>query len=1312
VATFDEQSGDTPPYHSDMTSLPAAELLRLALPEFAADPTSPCLDELELAAMAEGSADPAVRETAIAHLAGCGTCRGQLAASVALLREPPIATEVARIGAARWTGRRVLAGLGITAAAALLLLMVSLPGSRVDPNTLRDPTLTAAMAPAAIEPLGTVRRALALTWSRVEGASSYRATLFDSTGAVLFELQLADTTVLLPDTLPLAPRRAYHWRVEARTGWDRWSASELFEFRIDSLASPPATRPLPALPRGAATPPPIASPGSRPPGGAALPAVASGFSSAVPTVDFRDAFRVALAGAVRGDSSSQVAALLAARHLAAAYQAEWHDDFLVREVARFTAWSPARRTAKVWTDSVRLAGNATYGRDGPRAAIVVWRRALARALTIPDTTGIAALLGNIGAALARESVRDTAATYLTRAQALAESAGDLRVTANAVSELAGLSEQRDDIATARAHYARAIELRRKIGDSRGLAADYNNIASLSRSAGELDNARGQLEAALALNRREGRPTAAATNLVNLASLAAAAGAFGRAAADYREALAAWRTAGDSSEMTSALRGLGDLSLRRGDYPAALQSFTAAVQILDRTGPVAEALEARQRLASALAAEGELQQAIDELRRSQRVGDSLRVAPETRASIALAQADLAMQLNRYAEAEGHYLAAAAYYARSGAPDGGAAARQGLGMLYLAQGNTARAGTLLDAALRAQTAVRDGRSAAVTRMALGSVAAQAGDTVQARGHLTVAGAEFARLSDPIGGAAALNQLAELESGAGRFAAAESLYRAALGRLGARLAPDVSWRLHSGLAAVRGRLGGAEEAARELRASIADIERVGASLRLPERRSGLLADKWVPYQRLAGLELDRGRVAASFGVSESLRAREMLELLFLGRVAAPRDTAADLIAREQDLRRRIAELARDVDAAAPDSRERRGPELARAGVVSREALLQSQAAYSALQLEIRERAPRHAALVAPDAVTWRIVAQRLRPDEALLEYLLSDTESLVYVVTRDTLVGIRLGLTQHDLARRVEFARGALQPRGATLDGMWRAPLRQLHRDLIKPIEATGLLAGKTRLTIIPHGELHYLPFAALIEQDGSSRFLIQRYQLSLAPSASVWIALGNAKGRGVGSGVLALAPHPERLPASRREIATLARVAGGDVRVLTGAAASEAAFGREAPGRRLIHLATYGVLNKQNPLFSFIDLAPDRQADGRLEAHEVFGHALVADLVVLAACQTGLASGALSDVPPGDDWVGLARAFLTAGAKNVMASLWAVEDRATATLMERFYERYGNGTDPARTLAAAQRAMLVVPATAHPYYWAGFEVIGGR
>ncbi len=205
-------------------------------------------------------------------------------------------------------------------------------------------------------------------------------------------------------------------------------------------------------------------------------------------------------------------------------------------------------------------------------------------------------------------------------------------------------------------------------------------------------------------------------------------------------------------------------------------------------------------------------------------------------------------------------------------------------------------------------------------------------------------------------------------------------------------------------------------------------------------------------------------------------------------------------------------------------------------------------------------------------------------------------------------------------------------------------------------------------------------------GQGHFLVERYQVMVTPSASVWLALGARPPAHATAGVLAFAPQPADLPASRREVAAIARLGGTDTRVVSGSAATEAAFRREAPTRRVIHLATYGVLNKQNPLFSFVEFAPDGRDDGRLEVHEVFGLDLAADLVVLSACQTGLGSGALSDVPAGDDWVGLARAFLSAGAGNVIATLWPVQDRASAALMERFYQGYTVGSDPGRALAS--------------------------
>jgi CHAT domain-containing protein len=219
------------------------------------------------------------------------------------------------------------------------------------------------------------------------------------------------------------------------------------------------------------------------------------------------------------------------------------------------------------------------------------------------------------------------------------------------------------------------------------------------------------------------------------------------------------------------------------------------------------------------------------------------------------------------------------------------------------------------------------------------------------------------------------------------------------------------------------------------------------------------------------------------------------------------------------------------------------------------------------------------------------------------------------------------------------------------------------------------------------------------------------LMVTPSASVWLTLGERPGRRAGTGILAVAPKPDALPGSRREVAALARLVGTEAEVLIGNQANEAAFRREAPTRRVLHLATYGVLNKHNPLFSFVELAPDGAHDGRLEVHEVFGLDLAAELVVLSACQTGLSSGRLADVPAGDDWVGLTRAFLHAGAANVVATLWAVEDQGTALLMERFYDALAAGGDPVRALARAQRSFATARAAAHPFYWAGFVAVGG-
>ncbi len=952
----------------------------------------------------------------------------------------------------------------------------------------------------------------------------------------------------------------------------------------------------------------------------------------------------------------------AAAKIAAAYALAWRDSFLVREVARFVAWPAARRSAKLTVDSMRRVGITAFGRDGPAAAVAQWQRALARATTNGDSAGMAALLANIGAGLLEDGQLDSAGAYLERARALAAAIGDLRVEANAVGALAGAREERGDLATAREYYARALTLRDRIGDTRGTAADHNNLGLLAQRLGDVDEAQRHFDTALVLNRRDGRDDVAATNLVNLAGLASLAGDFSHAEALYRDALATWRAHEAWANAAVALHGLGQLELRRGDYPAARTALQEALAIYARTGPVADELAVRRDLAGAEAAAGDLQGAWDELSRAQRRADSTRAPPTARAGIALARADLALELNTLAEAQRLYARAEGLYRLAAEPAGEAEAQEGRAVLLLARDDALHAQPLLEAALRTQLGAGSVRAAALTRVTLGRAVLARGDTAAARGQLTRAAGELDRGGDPVAAAAALGEWAALEAHAGAPIAADSLYRAALDRLGDRIAPEIAWQLHAGWASVLRGQGATDAAARELRSALSELARPSRSLVLPERRSAFLADKWDVYAQLALVERDRGRVGAAFEASERLRAREMLELLARGRITSPADTAEDVVAREQDLRRRIAELTHDLDNTDAADQTLRGPGVTLNTSTTRESLLRAQETYADLLLEARERAPRHAALVAPDVATWQGVARRLEPDAAFIEYLVSDC-----------------------------------------------APLRRLHAALIAPLQATGLLAGKSRLVLVPHVELQYLPFAALMDSVG--RFLVQRYELVMTPSASVWIALGDRPAGFPGAGLLAFAPQPATLPGSSQEVATIRRLAGTDAQVLTGGAATESAFRRLTPSRRVLHLATYGVLNKQNPLFSFVQLARDGAEDGRLEVHEVFGLHLAADLVVLSACQTGLGSGALADVPAGDDWVGLTRAFLHAGARHVVATLWAVDDWATAALMERFYGAGDVAAEPARALAEAQRSLLVVPATAHPFYWAGFVTVGG-
>ena len=1022
----------------------------------------------------------------------------------------------------------------------------------------------------------------------------------------------------------------------------------------------------------------------------------------------REATQRLLERTATGDAAAD-RALASANRLAGAIALEHRDSFPLREVIRFARWSPAERGAKVAVDSLRRAGNAALGRDGFGAALLIWRESARRAEALPDTAGMGAAFGNIGAGFYGEGALDSALAYFDRAALLARAARDTRTELNALGARANVLRDRGDYGAAREQYERTLALRERIGDVRGIAADRTNLGILAVEMGDAAAARTAYREAIAVSRRHALRDAEATALVNLGALASEEADYADAIVHEARALELYRELGDRQGEAAALHNLGLLEMRRGDYPAARRQLEAALALHREVGPSVATVAVSGDLARLSAAMGDPQAArahLDRATRLARRGDG----PSVQADVALLRGDLAAEFNLWPEAEAAYREAETKYRAAADAGGGARARHGIGLVRLADEDAGGALAPLQTAVRDFESVGDARAAALARLDLVVALAETGDRTRARRELASAHDALARLQDPAGVAAATAVLAGLELEDGRPAAAEALCRKALADLGARPAASVSWALHAGLGDALAAQH-SPEAAAAYRTAIAQLERTAGTVPSRDRRADWLADKWEVYASLATLERSRGRDSTAFEVSERLRARAMLDGLGLARVAWHAGADSAMVRREQELRRAVTELSRDASPAPRALVLRGASDPGTAPLVAREALARAEAERAEVLLTLRERSPDYAALVDGRTASWRDVTSRLPAGTAMLEYLLADSSATLFVLRRDGIRALDLGTDRKAVASLVEFARGLLaRPAGAEAS---RAALERLYRLLVEPAETAGLLRGVERLLVVPHAELHYLPFAALRRPDAAGGYLVERFEIATVPSASVWLALearGPAKSLRDAK-VLALAPVAGQLPGTRREVEAIGALAPARTTVLVGAEASRRALEQSLPGRDILHLATYGVLNRRNPLFSHVELAAAPGRDGRLEVHDVFGLALDARLVVLSACQTAVGSGLRADVPAGDEWVGLSQAFLAAGAERVLATLWLVDDRATADLMARFHAVLAEGKGEAAALAEVQRDALGAPRSADPYYWAGLTLMGG-
>ncbi|MEL6653585.1 MAG: CHAT domain-containing protein, partial [Bacteroidota bacterium] len=353
---------------------------------------------------------------------------------------------------------------------------------------------------------------------------------------------------------------------------------------------------------------------------------------------------------------------------------------------------------------------------------------------------------------------------------------------------------------------------------------------------------------------------------------------------------------------------------------------------------------------------------------------------------------------------------------------------------------------------------------------------------------------------------------------------------------------------------------------------------------------------------------------------------------------------------------------------------------------------------------------------------VQASLSDSSLLIEYFFGDSSVYMFAIGND-----RFEVTEHQpQALRQSIAQFCLLLRD--YESYLQAPDKQyeafirlgssLGEKLIAPLVTETFTSD---LLLIPSGPLLQLPFAALLYKSPEAKrsrdylrlpYLIQRYSIRYASSASLLLGSIEQSERRAKLSALAFAPDYQlmssqlpSLPNSQAEIAQVQALLGG--RSLKGSQASESQFYSLAPQARILHLASHAIVDPEEAALSHFVLHEDVANDGRLHAYELLGIRLKAELAILSACNTG--SG---ELVLGEGIMSLGRAFQYAGCPALLTSLWRVEDEATTQLMGLYYQQLKLGKGKAKALREAQIHYLhqADPVQAHPFFWAGFIMIG--
>ena len=882
------------------------------------------------------------------------------------------------------------------------------------------------------------------------------------------------------------------------------------------------------------------------------------------------------------------------------------------------------------------------------------------------------------------------------------------------------------------YYNQALSIRQEVKDNEGEGETLNNIAAAYSALGKKEQALEYYNRALPF-RREGADRAAeAATLGNIGLTYSSLGDMQRGKEYYRQSLRLWRDAGRRDGETNALIGLGQIHGYTGENQQALDYLNQGLSI-------SRGINDRRGEAFALLSIGKIQ--ID-LGEHEKALDDFANALDLFRAVADRMGEANTLLN-------------------------------LGALETLLGAKSKAFDFYNQSLSIWRAIGDRYGEAYSLLGLGKLHGESDENQKALDHYNEALALFRKVKHPRGEALALNGLGLLYAYTEESRKALGCYHEALPiwrDLGDRSSEAATL---ANLARVERDTGDLDESRRHIEAALAITETLRIKIASQQLRASYFGSTQRYHElyidllmRLHRLRPSEGHDGSAFGASERARARGLLEMLAEARADISEGIDASLLERERSLQKRI-------NAGAEYQYRLLNGRHTREQIVAAKRELDSLIDESRqVAAEARKTSPRYAELKYPQPLGLPEIQRMLDSETMLLEYSLGEERSYLWAVTPTRVESFELPKrAEIEALARQSYEWLAAGETGAQLRARLARPAAKtqkwatdLSRILLGPVASR--LGGK-RLVIVADGALQYMPFAALSSPYRTNRSyrsypLIANHEIISLPSASSLAALRREiAGRAPAPMTVAVIADPvfeegderikkngvnvatlnnkqaeravagqevfrsalevgaadaqqrlQRLMFSRREaneITALTRP-GTSFIALDFAANRATALGPNLSRYRIVHFATHGLLNSQHPELSGVVLSlvdeEGRPQDGFLRLNDIYNLKFAADLVVLSACKTGLGKEI-----KGEGLVGLTRGFFYAGAPRVVASLWKVDDRATAELMKLFYRRMlRDGLNPAAALRSAQIDMWKQPRWAAPYYWAGFTLQG--